>query len=49
MIEMKDSGIEWIGDIPAHWDVKRIKDIAYLGSGTTPKSSNEKFLPSLAH
>lgn len=43
MIEMKDSGIEWIGDIPAHWDVKRIKDIAYLGSGTTPKSSNEKY------
>ena len=43
MIEMKDSGIKWIGDIPAHWDVKRIKDIAYLGSGTTPKSSNEKY------
>ena len=43
MIEIKDSGIEWIGDIPAHWDVKRIKDIAYLGSGTTPKSSNEKY------
>lgn len=43
MIEMKDSGIEWIGDIPAHWEVKRIKDIAYLGSGTTPKSSNEKY------
>ena len=43
MIEMKDSGIEWIGEIPAHWDVKRIKDIAYLGSGTTPKSSNEKY------
>jgi type I restriction enzyme, S subunit len=21
----KDSGVEWIGEIPAHWDVKRIK------------------------
>lgn len=24
---MKDSGIEWIGDIPAHWDAKRMKYI----------------------
>jgi restriction endonuclease S subunit len=22
---MKDSGIEWLGEIPAHWDVKRLK------------------------
>ena len=42
-IELKDSGIEWIGKIPAHWKVKRIKDVAELGSGTTPKSSNEKY------
>ena len=25
--EMKDSGIEWIGEIPAHWELKRIKNI----------------------
>ena len=25
MREMKDSGIEWIGEIPAHWDVEPIK------------------------
>lgn len=25
---MKDSGIEWLGAIPAHWEVKRIRDIA---------------------
>lgn len=24
-VEMKDSGIEWIGEIPAHWEVKRFK------------------------
>lgn len=23
-VEMKDSGVEWIGDIPAHWEVKRL-------------------------
>lgn len=30
MIEMKDSGIEWIGEIPAHWTVKRLKDVSIL-------------------
>ena len=25
---MKDSGIEWIGDVPEHWEVQRIHDIA---------------------
>lgn len=27
MIEMKDSGIEWIGEIPTHWGIKRLKSI----------------------
>ncbi|OIS57464.1 restriction endonuclease subunit S [Staphylococcus equorum] len=24
-VEMKDSGIDWIGDIPKHWNIKKIK------------------------
>jgi type I restriction enzyme S subunit len=24
---MKDSGIEWLGEVPGHWDVKRLKHI----------------------
>ncbi|MDE5620838.1 MAG: hypothetical protein K2I80_10085 [Ruminococcus sp.] len=24
-VSMKDSGVEWIGDIPEHWEVNRIK------------------------
>ena len=27
-VPMKDSGVEWLGEIPAHWEVKRIRDIA---------------------
>ncbi len=27
--KMKDSGIKWIGDIPEHWEIKRIKDAFY--------------------
>ena len=26
-VESKDSGVEWIGDIPEHWEVKRLKHI----------------------
>lgn len=33
---MKDSGIEWLGEVPAHWDVRRIKHVARMESGHTP-------------
>ena len=33
---MRDSGIEWIGKVPAHWEVKRAKHAARLESGHTP-------------
>lgn len=25
---MKPSGIEWLGDVPAHWDVRRVKSVS---------------------
>lgn len=37
---MKDSGIEWIGEIPAEWKVNLIKNVATTGSGGTPESGN---------
>ena len=30
---MKPSGVEWLGDIPAHWEVRRLKDVGRLKSG----------------
>lgn len=30
---MKDSGVDWIGEIPAHWDVKRVKHFAEILPG----------------
>lgn len=33
----KPSGIEWLGEIPEHWEVKRIKNICdYISRGITP-------------
>lgn len=27
-VEMKDSGVEWIGEIPSHWGVMRLKNVS---------------------
>lgn len=35
----KDTGIEWLGEIPAHWEVRRLKRLAHIASGFTPPSS----------
>ncbi len=44
-VAMKDSGIEWIGKIPEHWEIKRIKDIGLivLGKMLDNKSGDGKF------
>jgi restriction endonuclease S subunit len=36
---MKDSGIEWLGEVPAHWKVTPILYAAKLESGHTPSRS----------
>ena len=40
---MKDSGIEWIGEIPEHWEVKRLKFVCRLKSGHTPSRSEPSY------
>ena len=35
-VPMKDSGVEWIGTLPSHWRVLRVKAVARLESGHTP-------------
>jgi restriction endonuclease S subunit len=40
----KDSGVEWIGEIPEHWNNKKISWIFnIIGSGTTPSTSNLEY------
>ena len=36
-VPLKDSGIEWIGEIPEHWEIRKLKNIFLLSTGTTPK------------
>lgn len=39
-VKMKDSGVEWIGEVPEHWEVRRLKHIAKLQSGDTISSDS---------
>lgn len=40
-VPMKDSGVEWIGMVPAGWDNWKIShSFKIIGSGTTPKSDD---------
>ena len=43
MRKMKDSGIEWIGEIPVEWSLKKLKHTFVISSGTTPKSDNLEY------
>jgi type I restriction enzyme, S subunit len=40
--EMKDSGVEWLGEIPKNWEVKKLKYVASLKSGDSITSNNIK-------
>ena len=30
---MRDSGVEWVGDVPAHWEISRLKFVASVQTG----------------
>ena len=32
-MKMKDSGIEWLGEVPEHWEVRRLKYICRFAYG----------------
>jgi type I restriction enzyme, S subunit len=43
-VPMKDSGIEWLGEIPMKWDVKKVKHFTKkIGSGVTPRGGAEVY------
>lgn len=48
--EYKDSGVEWLGDVPAHWGVKRLRFVADLNPSKSEIASFDRsfevsFLP----
>ena len=39
--KMKDSGVKWVGEIPEHWEIKRLKDFSSIDRGTADKAIKE--------
>ena len=39
----KESGLKWLGAIPSHWDMKKLRFVAQSQGGMTPSKANESF------
>ncbi|WP_281846765.1 restriction endonuclease subunit S [Olleya namhaensis] len=42
-VKLKDSGVEWIGEIPDHWEVKRLKNVCYINRNSLTETTNKDF------
>lgn len=38
---LKDSGIDWFGQIPVHWETRKVKAIASVSHGSDPKMQGD--------
>ncbi len=38
-VPMRETGVDWIGEVPEHWNVVQVRHVATLGSGHTPSRS----------
>jgi len=44
-VSMQETGTEWLGKIPTHWEMNKIKRISsYIGSGKTPRGGSEVYV-----
>ncbi|MCK9620264.1 MAG: restriction endonuclease subunit S [Methylobacter sp.] len=41
---LKHSGLDWLGDIPMHWEIWKLKHVVFkIGSGITPRGGAESY------
>jgi len=41
-VKLKPSGVEWLGDVPEHWEVRKLKfEVTFTGGGTPSKANAE--------
>ena len=36
-VSLKDSGVEWLGEIPAHWEIKKVNRMCLVQRGASPR------------
>lgn len=44
-VKLKPSGLEWIGDIPEHWEARRLRTLAAVRASGVDKNTNEDEVP----
>lgn len=42
-VKAKDSGVEWIGEIPEHWELCKLGHFATINNGATPSRANLRY------
>lgn len=40
---LRPSGIDWLGDIPEHWEITKLKYVSTVQTGSTPSTSVEAY------
>ena len=44
-VKLKPSGVEWLGDVPEHWEVRRLQSVAEMKVSNVDKHTNEDEVP----
>ena len=42
-VSLKPSGVEWLGDVPAHWEVRRLKHWVEINEAVLPETTDPDF------
>ena len=42
-VRLKPSGVEWLGDVPKHWEVNKVTRLFSIGSGSTPPTEHSEY------
>jgi type I restriction enzyme S subunit len=42
-VPMKDSGVEWLGEVPVHWAVSALSYLSFIETGSTPDRSEPRY------
>ena len=42
-VRLKPSGVEWLGDVPEHWETLRVGHFSEIGNGSTPSRGNAAY------
>ncbi len=42
-VPLKRSGVDWLGDVPEHWEVRRVGHLSKVGNGSTPSRGNAAY------